>query len=118
MLLNLLNPNLWPSLAPTYRLPTYGHTIIFNNIYILHLLHVLLRSSTLLLLLFNFEASALRPYVLLVLITASHVLHYVLALLGTDSSLITYDLPKDNVDLSSHVRCIAANVEVRLPIHE
>ena len=54
----------------------------------------------------------------LVLIRASHRLHDVLSLLLGDAAVLGNDSGQDRVDLTSHVRCVAADVEVGLLLEE
>lgn len=56
----------------------------------------------------------LRPDILLVSVAGTHRLDDLLALGLGDASLLRNDLTKDGVDLTSHVRCVTADVKVRL----
>lgn len=50
--------------------------------------------------------------------TTPHMLHHLLSLLSRETTLVRNDLTKHKVDLTSHVRSIAANVERRLLLEQ
>ena len=58
----------------------------------------------------------LRPDILLILITAPHVLHQFLPFLETNASLLTDDFPQYYIYLPRHVRRVTANVKISLSL--